>query len=55
MGQGSPSLLKAALIGGVVAGIVAAVPLLGDLLYCLCCLPVVGGGFLAAFLYSKDS
>ena len=54
MGQGSPSLLKAALIGGVVAGIVAAVPWLGDLL-CLCCaLPIWSGGFLAAFLYSKD-
>ena len=54
MGPTAPSMLKSALIGGAVAGFVAAVPFVGDILFACCCLPVVGGGFLAAFLYSRD-
>ena len=54
MGQPAPSLLKSALIGGAVAGIVAAVPVVGEFLCLCCCLPVVAGGFLASFLQSRE-
>jgi len=49
----SPSMLKATMIGGGAAGFLSALPLVGAL-NCLCCCLVVGGGFLAAYLYSKD-
>jgi hypothetical protein len=44
-------MLKPALIGGGAAGFLSALPLVGAL-NCLCCCLVVGGGFLAAYLYS---
>ena len=53
MDDRSPSMLKATLIGGGVAGAVASLPLVGAL-NCLCCALIIGGGFLAAFLYSKE-
>jgi len=40
-----------ALVGGVTAGVLTAVPLLG----CLCCLWVVGGAMLAAYLLARNS
>jgi hypothetical protein len=46
-------MLKATMIGGATAGFVSAVPIVGAL-NCLCCALVIGGGFLAAFLYSKE-
>jgi len=46
-------MLKATLIGGGAAGFAAALPLVGAL-NCLCCSLVIGGGFLAAYLYSKE-
>ena len=55
MGQPAPSLLKSALIGGAVAGVAAAVPVVGEVLCLCCCLPVVSGGFLASFLQSRES
>lgn len=43
--------LKPALIGGVVVGLLSAIPFLN---YC-CCIWAIGGGALACFLYIKDS
>lgn len=40
-----------ALIGGGVAGILSAVPFLN----CLCCLWIIGGAMLSAYLLAKDS
>ena len=53
MDNQSPSMLKAAAIGGSAAGIAAAIPIVGAL-NCACCALILGGGFLAAFLYSKE-
>ena len=53
MDDRSPSMLKPTLIGGGVAGAVASLPLVGAL-NCLCCSLIIAGGFLAAFLYSKE-
>lgn len=53
MDSDSPSMLKPTLIGGGVAGLIGGLPLIGAL-NCLCCSLVVGGGFLAAYLYSKE-
>jgi hypothetical protein len=47
-------MLKPALIGGVLLGILSAVPPL-SLFNCLCCAWVIGGGILAASLYVKNS
>jgi len=47
-------MLKPALIGGVLLGIVSSLPVIGWL-NCACCAWVVAGGFLAAYLYVKDS
>src|SRR5437764_1033175 len=42
---------KAALIGGVVAGLLSAIPVVN---YC-CCLWAIGGGILAVYLYVKGT
>ena len=42
---------KAALIGGVVAGVPSAIPFVSS----CCCLWAIGGGILAVFLYVKNS
>jgi len=44
-------LLKPALIGGVLLGILSSLPLFN----CLCCVWMIGGGVLAAYLFVKDS
>jgi hypothetical protein len=44
-------LFKPALIGGVLMGILSALPLAS----CLCCIWVIAGGMLAAHLYVKNS
>jgi hypothetical protein len=49
----APPMLKAALISGVAFGIAGAIPVI-NWLNCACCALIVGCGFLAAFLYSKD-
>ena len=54
MNQAKPNLLKPALIGGIAEGVASSVPIL-NLANLACCLLVVGGGFLAAFLYMKDA
>lgn len=45
-----PSIGKAATIGGGLAGLASALPYLD----CACCAIVVCGGFLAAYIYSRD-
>jgi hypothetical protein len=45
-----PGLLRPALIGGAVAGILSGSPL-----FCLCCLWIIGGAILASYLVAKDS
>jgi hypothetical protein len=47
-------MLKPALVGGVLLGILSAVPPL-SLLNCACCAWVIGGGVMAANLYVRSS
>jgi hypothetical protein len=49
--QQRPGMFRPALIGGIAAGVLTAVPLVN----CLCCLWIIGGAMLAAYLFSKDS
>lgn len=53
MQRSQPSVLVPALIGGGASGVLSALPLVGALNLC-CCSLVIGGGFLASFLYSKE-
>jgi len=46
-----PSLLMPALVGGAAAGILSAIPVLN----CLCCLWIIAGAALSAYLLAKDS
>ena len=50
----APSMLKPALISGVAFGVAGAIPFVSAI-NCFCCALVIACGFLAAFLYSKDS
>lgn len=50
----APSKLQPALIGGVVLGVLSAVPLV-NALNCFCCLWVIAGGLLATYLYQNKS
>ena len=43
--------LKPALLGGLIVGVLSAIPLIN---YC-CCIWTLGGGVLAAFIYIKSS
>jgi hypothetical protein len=47
-------ILKPALIGGVLLGILSSLPVIGAF-NCCCCAWVIGGGVLAASIYVKDS
>src|SRR5512136_2122581 len=47
-------MLKPALIGGVLLGILSSLPVISAF-NCVCCAWVIGGGVLAAYLYVKDS
>jgi len=51
MNNQRPSMFGPALIGGGLAGILAAVPFVN----CLCCLWVIGGAMLAAYLLAKEA
>jgi len=53
MDNQSPSMLRSTVIGGGLFGLAAGLPLVGAL-NCFCCALIVAGGFLAAFLYSKE-
>jgi len=48
------SMLKPALIGGVLLGVLSAIPKI-NWLNCFCCAWVIGGGVLAANLYVKSA
>ncbi len=45
------AMFSAALIGGAGAGVLSGIPLVN----CLCCLWIIGGAMLAAYLLAKDS
>jgi hypothetical protein len=47
-------MFKPALIGGVLLGILSALPFV-NLLNCFCCAWVIGGGVLASYLYVRDA
>jgi len=53
MDSNAPSILKPTMIGGLVAGVAGGLPIIGAL-NCACCALIIGGGFLASWLYSKD-
>ena len=46
-----PRMLMPALIGGLLSGVLTAIPFVS----CLCCIWIIAGGFLAVYLLSKDS
>ncbi len=50
----APSMLKPALISGVAFGVAGSIPVV-NWINCACCALIIGCGFFAAFLYSKDS
>jgi hypothetical protein len=47
-------MLKPALIGGVLLGVLSSLPII-NLFNCVCCAWIIGGGLLAAYLYVKES
>lgn len=47
--------IKAAVIGGVAAGLLSAITSVIPLISCCCCLLALGGGVLTVFLYTKDT
>jgi hypothetical protein len=51
MNEQRPKMFLPALIGGAAAGILTGLPFLN----CLCCLWIIGGAMLAAYLTAKDS
>jgi hypothetical protein len=53
MNNQAPPMLKPALISGVAFGVAGAIPVI-NWINCACCALIIGCGFLAAFLYSKD-
>lgn len=48
-----PGIVLPALYGGIIMGVISAVPGL-NLLNCFCCAGIMLGGFLAVFFYKKD-
>ncbi len=48
-----PSMLMPALYGGIIMGVISAIPVL-SLVNCLCCAGVMFGGFMAVFFYKKE-
>ncbi len=53
MNQAAPDKWKPVIIGGVVMGVLSALPIIGAI-NCACCILVIGGGALASYLYQKD-
>jgi hypothetical protein len=51
MNPQKPGVLTPALIAGVVAGVLSALPFA----FCLCCLWIIGGGIFASYLLAKNS
>jgi hypothetical protein len=50
----APSMLKPALISGLAFGIAGAIPIV-NWINCACCALIIGCGFFAAFLLSRDN
>jgi len=48
-----PSKLLPALYGGIIIGVIGAIPFL-NFVNCLCCAGVLFGGYMAVFFYRKD-
>lgn len=46
-----PGMFTPALIGGCIAGVLSGIPIVN----CLCCLWMIGGGLVAAYLLVRDS
>ena len=53
MARAAPGLIKPALIGGVIFGFLGGAPLV-EILNCACCILVIGAGFVAGLLYSRQ-
>jgi hypothetical protein len=51
MNNQKPGMFVPALIGGAVAGVLSGLPFFN----CLCCIWIIAGGMLAAYLLAKDS
>ena len=49
----NPSMIKATAIGGLSAAVLSSIPFVGCL-NVACCSLLIGGGFLAAFMYSRE-
>ena len=49
----NPSMIKATVIGGLSAAILSSIPIV-NCLNAACCSLLIGGGFLAAFIYSRE-
>ena len=49
----APSMLKPALIAGAAFGVAGAIPVV-NWINCACCALIIGCGFVAAFLYSRQ-
>ena len=49
----NPSMIKATVIGGASAAVLSAIPIV-NCLNVACCSLLIGGGMLAAFVYSRD-
>src|SRR5215210_1838141 len=47
--------MKAAVIGGVAAGLLSAISSVIPIISCCCCLLALGGGVLTVFLYTKET
>lgn len=53
MEKNGPGIFKPALISGLLFGFLGGAPFVG-LLNCACCSLILGSGFVAAFLHSRD-
>ncbi len=53
MNQSKPSYLPAALAGGLFLGFFSGIPIL-NCLNCACCLMVIGGGLVSAYIYLRN-
>jgi hypothetical protein len=54
MQNNQPPILMPTLIAGAGGGVIASIPFIGGILLCACCAPMIGAGFVAAYLYSRS-
>jgi len=55
MEQGRPGMLKPAIVSGAILGALSGLPGFDLFNCCTCCSLAVGAGFLASYLYSRES